>query len=136
MKKIYELILFTSATHDYVDPIVNFIEKDEKYFDYILYRRHLSFDEKGEFFKNLNLLNRNCKKIIIVDDTEKNFKLHKSNGICIKPFFGNNDNNILNMMTQILIKIRLDAEKSGDIRLSLKQAKRDLIYKKIENNYK
>ena len=28
MKKIYELILFTSATHDYVDPIVNFIEKE------------------------------------------------------------------------------------------------------------
>ena len=55
---------------------------------------------------------------------------------CIKVFYGNNDNNILNMLTQILIKIRLDAEKSGDIRLSLKQAKRDLIYKKIKNNYK
>ena len=136
MKKIYELILFTSATHEYVDPIVNFIEKKEKYFDYILYRNHLSFDDKGEFFKNLNLLNRNYKKIIIVDDTEKNFKLHKSNGICIKPFLGKDDNNILNMLTQLLIKIRLDAEKSGDIRISLKQSKRDLIYKKIENDIK
>ena len=136
MKKIYELILFTSATHEYVDPIVNFIEKNEKFFNYILYRKHLSFDEKGEFFKNLNLLNRNYKKIIIIDDNEKNFKLHKSNGICIKPFYGTNDDNILNMLTQLLIKIRLDAEKSGDIRISLKQAKRDLIYKKIENNIK
>ena len=135
MKKIYELILFTSAISDYVDPIVNFIEKEEKYFDFILYRKHLSFDEKGEGFKNLNLLNRNCKKIIIIDDSEKNFKLHKSNGICIKPFFGKDDN-ILNMLTQLLIKIRLDAEKSGDVRISLKQAKRDLIYKKIENNNK
>ena len=136
MKKIYELILFTSASHEYVDPIVNFIEKKEKYFEYILYRNHLSFDDQGQFFKNLNLLNRNYKKIIIIDDTETNFKLHKSNGICIKPFFGKDDNNILNMLTQLLIKIRLDAEKSGDIRISLKQAKRDLIYKKIENNNK
>ena len=136
MKKIYELILFTSASHEYVDPIVNFIEKKEKYFEYILYRNHLSFDDQGQFFKNLNLLNRNYKKIIIIDDTETNFKLHKSNGICIKPFFGKDDNNILNMLTQLLIKIRLDAEKSGDIRISLKQSKRDLIYKKIENDIK
>ena len=135
MKKIYELILFTSAISDYVDPIVNFIEKDEKYFDFILYRKHLSYDEKGEAFKNLNLLNRNCKKIIIIDDSEKNFRLHKSNGICLKPFNGENDN-VLNLLTQILIKIRLDAEKSGDIRISLKQIKKDLIYKKIENNNK
>ena len=135
MKKIYELILFTSATHEYVDPIVNYIEKDEKYFDYILYRKHLSFDEKGEYFKNLNLLNRNYKNIIIVDDTEKNFKLHKSNGICLKPFYGENDN-ILNILMQILVQIKLDAEKVGDIRICLKQIKKSLIYKIIENKCK
>ena len=135
MKNIYELILFTSATHDYVDPIVNFIEKEEKYFEYILYRKHLSYDEKGECFKNLNLLNRNNKKVIIVDDSEKNFKLHKSNGICIKPFKGESDN-VLSLLTQILIMIKINAEKTGDIRICLKQAKKDLIYKNIENKYK
>ena len=135
MKKIFELILFTSASHDYVDPIVNFIEKDEKFFDYILYRKHLSYDEKGECFKNLNLLNRNNKKIIIVDDNEKNFKLHKSNGICIKTFYGENDN-VLNILTQILLKLKLEADKTGDIRIGLKQIKKSLIYKNIENEYK
>ena len=45
-------------------------------------------------------------------------------------------NIIDNTFLQILIKIRLDAEKSGDIRISLKQIKKDLIYKKIENNNK
>ena len=135
MKKNYELILFTSATHEYVDPIVKFIEKDEKYFDYILYRNHLSYDEKGEYFKNLNLLNRNIKKIIIVDDCENNFKLHKSNGICLKPFYGDNDN-VLNLLSRILIKMKIDADKIGDIRICLKQVKKDLIYKNIENKYK
>ena len=135
MKKIFELILFTSASHDYVDPIVNFIEKDEKFFDYILYRKHLSYDEKGEYFKNLNLLNRDIKKIIIVDDTEKSFKLHKSNGINIKTFYGENDN-MLNILTQILFNLKLDADKTGDIRIGLKQIKKGLIYKKIENVYK
>ena len=135
MKKNYELILFTSAIHEYVDPIVKFIEKDEKYFDYILYRNHLSYDEKGEYFKNLNLLNRNIKKIIIVDDCENNFKLHKSNGICLKPFYGDSDN-VLNLLSRILIKMKIDADKIGDIRICLKQVKKDLIYKNIENKYK
>ena len=136
MKKLYELILFTSAIKDYVDPIVNFIENDEKYFDYILYRKHLSYDEKGEFFKNLNLLNRNIQKIIIVDDNEKNFKLHKDNGICIKSFNGENDNNDLDLLAQILIRIRLETEKVGDIRICLKQVKSSLIYNNIEKKYK
>ena len=37
IKKYYELIIFTAATQDYADPIINAIEKDEKYFDYRLY---------------------------------------------------------------------------------------------------
>ena len=36
IKKDFELIIFTAAIQDYVDPIINAIEKDEKYFDYRL----------------------------------------------------------------------------------------------------
>ena len=105
MKQFYELILFSSGTSDYVDPIVKLIEKNENYFEFVLYRQHISLDERGKFFKNLNLLNRNIKNIIIVDDMENNFKLHKENGICIKPFYGDyqKDLNILNLLGQILI---------------------------------
>ena len=46
IKNYYELIIFTAATQDYADPIINAIEKDEKYFDYILYRDNMYVDEK------------------------------------------------------------------------------------------
>ena len=140
MKQFYELILFSSGTSDYVDPIVNFIEKNEKYFEFVLYRQHISFDERGEYFKNLNLLNRNIKNILIIDNIENNFKYHKENGICIKPFYGDvdKDRNLLNLLGQILIKIRINVEESGDIRISLNNEKKNIIYSKvaINHNYK
>ena len=83
------------------------------------------------------MLNRNLRNIIIVDDIEKNFKFHKENGICIKQFYGDfeRDKNILNLLAQILIKIRINADESGDIRISLKKEKNSVIYSKVANNY-
>ena len=136
MKQLYELILFSSGTSEYVSPIIKSIEKKEKYFEHILYRQHVTYDDYGNFFKNLNLLNRNVKNIIIVDDTYKNFKNHKLNGICIKPFYGDvyNDKNTLKILGSILYKIRYDADITGDIRISLNKEKNNMLYSQIAND--
>ena len=133
MKQIYELILFSSGTINYVKAVVRHIEKDEKFFEYVLYRKYMSFDENGRSFKNLDYLNRNLKNVIIVDNMAKNFKLHKRNGICIKPFKGDviNDKNTLFFLTQILQRIRYDANYSGDIRVSLSKEKKSNLYSQI-----
>ena len=131
MKQIYELVLFSLGTSDYVNNIVNIIEEKEKYFEYILYRQHATFSD-NIYIKNLSLLGRDLKNIIIVDDVPQLFKLHKSNGICIKPFYGDcvGDKNTLKILGNILQKIRFDADELGDIRKSLKQHK-NLIFSHI-----
>lgn len=137
MKQIYELIIFSSGTLDYIMPILKIIEKKGKFFEYILYRKHISFLKNGEYYKDLSLLNRNLKNVIIVDDMAKNFVLHKSNGICIKPFKGDviNNRNTLELLGQILQKIRYDADITGDIRISLQEEK-NIIYSEIATNVK
>jgi len=104
MKQIYELIIFSSGTLDYIMPIIKIIEKKGKFFEYILYRKHISYLKNGEYYKDLSLLNRNLKNVIIVDDMAKNFVLHKSNGICIKPFKGDiiNNRNTLELLGKII----------------------------------
>ena len=131
MKQIYELVLFSLGTSDYVNNIVNIIEEKEKYFEYILYRQHATFNDNN-YIKNLSLLGRDLKNIIIVDDVPQLFKLHKNNGICIKPFYGDaaGDRNTLKILGNILQKIRFDADELGDIRKSLKQHK-NLIFSHI-----
>ena len=132
MKSLYELVLFSFGTKEYVDYILSIIEKKEKIFEYVLYRQHATY-EKGDYVKNLSLLGRDLKRIIIVDNIPHVFKLQKSNGICIKSFYGDviSDRNTL----KLLEKIRFDAEENdGDIRKSLKK-QRNLIFTYITTNF-
>ncbi len=45
------------------------------------------------------------KKIIIIDNMAENFRLNKKNGIKIYPFYGDENDNILNELKKILIMI-------------------------------
>ena len=136
MKPLYELVLFSFGTKEYVDYILSIIEKKEKIFEYVLYRQHATY-EKGVYVKNLSLLGRDLKRIIIVDNIPHVFKLQKSNGICIKSFYGDviSDRNTLKFLSKILEKIRFDAdENEGDIRKSLKKY-RNIIFTYITTNF-
>jgi hypothetical protein len=134
MKNICELILFSFGTSNYVDSIINVIENEEKYFEYILDRNHGMY-ENGMCVKDLNMLNRDLKSIIIIDDTSKYFQLHQENGICVKPFYGDveNDKNTLIILGNILEKIFYDANVTGDVRISLKKFKKLLEFSNIIN---
>ena len=135
MKLLFELIIFTSGTPDYVDPIVKMIEKDEKFFDYILYRQHITIDENGDKVKDLSIIGRDLKNVIIIDDISRYFKLQKKNGICIRPFHGNvlSDRKTLKTLNSVLQKIRFDADETKDIRISLNKYKY-LLYPVVINN--
>ena len=65
----------------------------------------------------------------------QSFKLNKNNGICIKGFYGdiNNDNNTLKNLSNILEKIKFDADQFGDIRESLLKEKQEIIMKVTSN---
>ena len=134
MKLLYEIVIFSAGTPDYVDPIIELIEKEEKFFDYVLYRQHIMIDENGDGIKNLSLLGRDLKNIIIIDDVQKYFKLQKENGICIRPFCGNvlSDRKTLKTLNNILQKIRFDADETKDIRISLEKYKH-LLYPIVTN---
>ena len=127
----YELIIFTTGTKEYADQIINFIEIEEKYFSYRLYRQNATFLNEN-YYKNLNKLGRDIKKIIIVDDKAINIKLQEDNGIIIKPFLVENYNNDYILFDLIRVLIRIAKDKPDDIRERLK-IYRDEIYNKISN---
>ena len=85
----------------------------------------MTTDESGERIKNLNLIGRNLNSVIIIDDVSKNFKLQKDNAILIRPFCGNcsTDGKTLKTLNNVLQKIRFNADKTNDIRISLKKFK-------------
>ena len=134
IKKYYELVVFTAATQEYADPIINALEYNKKkYFDYRLYRIHTIIID-NDFVKDLSKLGRDLSRIIIVDNMEQNYKLQKNNGITIRPFWGkDNEDSALIDLLDILLKI---AEKNLDVRTGLKLFKEDIISKVTSNIFR
>ena len=126
VKKYYELVVFTAATQDYADPIINAIEDKGVKFDFRLYRMHTIIIE-NDFVKDLSRLGRDLSKTIIVDNMEQNYKLQKNNGISIRPFWGKDteDTALLDLI-DVLQKI---AKYNMDVRDGILRFKEDIISK-------
>ena len=131
IKEFYEIIVFTSATKEYADIILNIIELkgNNKYFDGRLYREH-NIQIGQKFYKDLTKLGRDLSRTIIVDNFNQSFKFQKDNGILISSFYGENiDDKSLIELQKILIKIY---NEKCDVRNSINKYKED-IFRKISN---
>ena len=128
--KVYEIIVFTAATKEYADILIDEVEENKIYFDYRLYRQHTVIID-NDFVKDLTRLGRPLDKIIIVDNMPQNFRLQKENGINIRAFWGEdkNDTALIELMP-ILLNI---AKEGGDVRKGLAKYK-DEIVKKVTMN--
>ena len=130
VSKYYELILFSEASQDYAELVLDGFEENKKYFDYKLYRQHTVIINQ-DFIKDLTRIGRPLNTIIIVDNMPQNFKLQKINGIAIKSFWGEdiNDRALLDL-APILINI---AKETDDVRDGLVLYHQE-ITTKIESN--
>ena len=103
MGKYFELVIFTSAEEEYANIVLDEIDKN-KVISHKLYRRHVEFND-GFCLKDLNKLGRDIKKVCIIDNDKNNFKLHEDNGIEIKEFLGEQDDNELDLLGDLLMAI-------------------------------
>lgn len=71
---MFEIVIFTAASKDYADWILDVLDGGEKkYISHRLYRHHTQYDD-GVYVKDLNILGRDLKKVIIIDNIKDNFE--------------------------------------------------------------
>ena len=130
IKEKYEIIVFTSATREYADPLEDAIEQNNKYFDARLYREHTIIYE-NEVVKDISRIGRPLDKILIVENMQQNYRLQKENGILIKSFYGEDmKDNCLIALGDILIKI---VNEFDDVRKGIAFYKNE-IFNKVSSN--
>lgn len=117
----YELVIFTAAMKEYADYFVDKI--DQKHLiTYILHRDHCQIEpETGKITKDLRLLGRDMRKILIIDNLEENFRTTPENGILIPDFIDDFDDNWLYVLKDFLIRVA--ENKVEDVRQVLKKYK-------------
>ena len=123
MEKIrdnYEIIIFTAGKKNYAYNIIDKIDY-KNYVDYILYKKHIIYEE-GNSVKKLDLIGRDLNKIIYVDNLEKNAKYNKKNLYLIPSWYNNIFDNELFKLKDKLIKIAECGKYDDDITQGLIEA--------------
>jgi Dullard-like phosphatase family protein len=94
ISKHYFIVVYTASDHSYADSILNFMDPDNEFFEYRLYRSNCIFtkvesDEKLKFYiKDLNIFEDiDLKDMVIIDNTILSYAYHLNNGIPILPYY-------------------------------------------------
>lgn len=91
IKNQYQIVVYTASHKFYSDPILDYIDPNNEYFKYRLYRNNCSsvkYEGKELYIKDLRIFkNINLKDIVIIDNSVLSFTYHINNGIPIMPFY-------------------------------------------------
>ena len=114
MIKYYEIVIFTSSPKTYADNILDKIDINNEFFSYRLYRRHVIF-ENGNSVKKLDMIGRDLKKIVFVDNLKSNAKYNPDNLYHIKSWLSDINDNQLIILKNKLKDIATSGNYDNDI---------------------
>ena len=108
----FDLVVFTASDQDYADSIINYIEKDKKYFKMRLYRNSCLFIEPGLYIKDLRIFDslKKIEDIIILDNSLFSFANQLNNGILITSFFDDKKDTFLDNVKNYLEYIKNESD--------------------------
>ncbi|TIA48559.1 hypothetical protein D6C83_05008 [Aureobasidium pullulans] len=74
--KWYNLIVFTASVQEYADPVIDWLERERKYFSGRYYRQHCTF-RNGAYIKDLTQVEPDLSKVMILDNSPMSYIFHE-----------------------------------------------------------
>lgn len=74
--KWYNLIVFTASVQEYADPVIDWLERERKYFSGRYYRQHCTF-RNGAYIKDLAHVEPDLSKVMILDNSPMSYIFHE-----------------------------------------------------------
>lgn len=81
--KWYNLIVFTASVQEYADPVIDWLERERKYFSGRYYRQHCTF-RNGAYIKDLAQVEPDLSRVAILDNSPMSYIFHEDNAIPIE----------------------------------------------------
>ena len=138
MSYLYEIIVFTASISEYAEALVKLIDKNNV-IKHILNRSHCLLYQ-GSYIKDLKLINRDIKNLIIIDNNPISYMLNKENGIPILSWYGEpKDNELIKLIPLLKYLAKVDdvrniINKIIDRKNETDQLKFDVINQIIEKD--
>lgn len=103
VSELYEIVIFTASLKAYADPVIEFIDRSKVVSSRLFRNECLNYN--GNYIKNLSLLGRDLKKVVIVDNSPISYAFHPHNAIAISSWFNDSSDRKLEEVYEILIKL-------------------------------
>ena len=92
LKGKYEVIVFTASQSCYANEILDYLDPEGDLIQHRLYREHCHISSEGYFVKDLRILGRSLRDVLLVDNAAYSYAYQLDNGVPILPYFsGRND---------------------------------------------
>ncbi|WVZ14141.1 hypothetical protein V8G54_011707 [Vigna mungo] len=87
VSEMFEVVIFTASHSSYSAKLLDVLDPHKKIFAQRFYRDSCKWED-GHCLKDLTVLSTDLAKVFIIDNTPRVFRLHVSNGIPIKSWYG------------------------------------------------
>jgi len=137
ISKDYIIVVFTASHSLYANAVLNFMDKDDKYFKYRLFRNNCTsvyINGSYTYIKDLSVFKDiDLKDMIIIDNSVVSFTYNLDNGLPILPYYNSKKDNELLCCAYYLISIfdYNDLRDANKKFVKLQEIKK----KAIENSY-
>ena len=111
VSKYFDVGIFTASVKEYADAVISFLDPENKFVKFRLYRNNCINFNDSFFVKDLRIFkNIDLRKIILIDNSMYSFAAQINNGILINSFFNDKNDTELNNALEYLINYILPAE--------------------------
>lgn len=104
LSPLANIIIFTASAKNYADSIIDLIDPNHEFISARYYRDSCVLSQFG-FIKDLNILKKNLKDILLIDNLSTSFLYQKQNGILIPSWYGDKNDIELYKLLKFLQKL-------------------------------
>ncbi|CAD8095913.1 unnamed protein product [Paramecium sonneborni] len=109
MAQYYEIIIFTASNEEYANQIINYLDPQGIIISGRLFRENCIEIEPGCHIKDLRILNRDLKDVVLIDNSAFSYAFQIENGIPIIPYLDNKkDNELQHLESYLKVLIKYD----------------------------
>lgn len=106
LSRVFEIVVFTSSHKNYADAILDYIDRNRQLIHHRLYREHCLNCGEDVYIKDLRILGRDLRQVVIVDNSPYAFALQLDNGYPIIPYSDDPEDTELEVLSGYLTRVK------------------------------
>lgn len=83
VSKWFNVVVFTASVQEYADPVIDWLEQEQRFFTKRYYRQHCTKRGNG-YVKDITCVDKDLSKLMIIDNSPVSYMFHENNAIGIE----------------------------------------------------